>query len=264
MRFGLSENNIALITRVLQKYPVIESVVIFGSRAIGNFATGSDIDIALKGNINLDMLAKIKAELEELSLPYFFDLVVYNSISNPDLKEHIDHYGISFMSPSKINSSIKITIRPATLEDMEEIRLCGKFLLQYEQKFDSTIDVDWLEEKGGEEFLIERIKQEGGIVLVAVCENKIVGYLAGGFIEPEPYRNLHEKSLVDLEEIFLSEECRGQNVGGALLDAFSTWAKEHGASRMKVIVSAHNKSAIGFYKKMFFKDYDLILEKTLF
>lgn len=39
-----------------------------------------------------------KNKKEELSLPYFFDLVAYPSIGNPDLKKHIDKYGKVFYS----------------------------------------------------------------------------------------------------------------------------------------------------------------------
>lgn len=93
MNIGLTANEIAQINNILKKFPEIESAILFGSRAMQTNQPGSDVDIALKGKINLDILAKVKSELEESPLPYFFDVVNYNSITNDYLKKHIDIKG---------------------------------------------------------------------------------------------------------------------------------------------------------------------------
>lgn len=163
-----------------------------------------------------------------------------------------------------MSESIKnIIFREANLNDLKALCICGKALLQYEHKFDETIDIYWLEEKEGGGFLRERIKDENGIVLLAESDAKIIGYLAGGLVEPEPFRNLPANAVMELEEIFVDNNFRGHDIGGKLLAAFVDWAKTRGASKMKVVVSASNQGAIGFYKRMFFKEYDLILEREL-
>ena len=51
--YGLLERDLKYILEAVRKYPEIEKVIIFGSRAMGNYKPGSDIDIALKGqNVN--------------------------------------------------------------------------------------------------------------------------------------------------------------------------------------------------------------------
>lgn len=95
-KFGINDKNLKLILETLRSYPQIAKVVVFGSRAMGNFKVGSDIDIALfsKTKIDLPLLAKIKGHLEdEIPTPYLFDLVVYEDIDNINLKNHIDQYG---------------------------------------------------------------------------------------------------------------------------------------------------------------------------
>ena len=42
------------------------------------------------------MLTKIKADFEESSLPYFFDVLDYQAITNKKLKQEIDHDGKIF------------------------------------------------------------------------------------------------------------------------------------------------------------------------
>lgn len=94
MRFGLSENIVSKIADVLGQYPAIEKAVIYGSRAKGNFKIASDIDIALKGEkIDLKVLSDVSLKMDDLLLPYKFDLSIYKHISNPELLAHIDRAG---------------------------------------------------------------------------------------------------------------------------------------------------------------------------
>lgn len=92
--FGLSSNNINKINSVFQQYPEIDEVLIFGSRAKGNFRDNSDIDLAIKSkNISLSILQQIEIKLEELYIPNYFDLVIYEKIENQELIEHINRVG---------------------------------------------------------------------------------------------------------------------------------------------------------------------------
>lgn len=94
-KFGLSLKNYNLIINCLKSFPEIEKAVIFGSRAMGNYKPGSDIDIALFGQISQQLLAKIKGQLEdELSTPYLFDVVIYNQIDSNNLLQHINQNGV--------------------------------------------------------------------------------------------------------------------------------------------------------------------------
>lgn len=94
--FGLKDGDLETIIAVLKKYPQIEQALIFGSRAKGNFKPGSDVDIVLKGSIH-DITTEIGFSLNEDSLlPYKFDVLDYNSISNQNLIDHINRVGIIF------------------------------------------------------------------------------------------------------------------------------------------------------------------------
>jgi nucleotidyltransferase substrate binding protein (TIGR01987 family) len=95
LEIGLTDILIEKIQNVFSKYKEIESVIVFGSRAKGNFRNGSDIDIALKGEISFDLRTKIALALDEIEIPYEIDLKVFNTISNQDLVEHINRVGVS-------------------------------------------------------------------------------------------------------------------------------------------------------------------------
>jgi predicted nucleotidyltransferase len=92
--FGLRSSDIDLIVEILRRHPDIEEAIIFGSRAIGNYKPGSDVDIALKGNLNSEISNDVSVELNErVPLPYKFDVVAYATLSHMPLIEHIDRYG---------------------------------------------------------------------------------------------------------------------------------------------------------------------------
>ena len=94
-RFGLSDTQIGLIKEAVSRFAEIESAVIFGSRAMGNYKAGSDVDIALKGQrITSETVSALSTLLnEELPLPHFFDIVHYDTLDNTTLTEHIDKHG---------------------------------------------------------------------------------------------------------------------------------------------------------------------------
>lgn len=93
--FGLLERDIIFIIKSLRAMPEIEKAIIFGSRAMGNYKKGSDIDIAIIGkNINDKIVTRLSSILnQELPIPYFVDVADYNSIAISELKKHIDKEG---------------------------------------------------------------------------------------------------------------------------------------------------------------------------
>jgi predicted nucleotidyltransferase len=94
---GLSVVVIERIIKVLSAHPNLEQAILYGSRAKGNYREGSDIDLTLTGIALNDIeLGQIDNELDELLLPYTFDLSLLQQIDNPDLIDHIKRVGIVF------------------------------------------------------------------------------------------------------------------------------------------------------------------------
>jgi len=99
---GLTKEEINSINAVFSKYAEIEKVLIYGSRAKGNYRPASDIDLTLIGReIDLNLQSKIEFDLEDLMLPYKFDISVYDKITNPDFLDHIDRVGLEFYQKAK-------------------------------------------------------------------------------------------------------------------------------------------------------------------
>ena len=97
MKFGLKPYIIAKIQSVFLSYKQVEKVVLYGSRAKGNFTNGSDIDLTCYGkNLNLSIIHKIENDIDDLLLPYSFDISIFHHISNNNLIEHIERVGVVF------------------------------------------------------------------------------------------------------------------------------------------------------------------------
>lgn len=93
---GLSPQTLARIRAVLAEHPGVEQAILYGSRALGTYHTGSDIDLTLKGEgLALAELLKIADELDELMLPYKIDLSLLHQLDNPQLIEHIRRVGVT-------------------------------------------------------------------------------------------------------------------------------------------------------------------------
>ncbi len=94
---GLKSETISELKKVFASHPEIEKVILYGSRAKGNFKKGSDIDLVLVApQFTLTDLNKIENHLDDLLLPWKIDLALFHQIENPDLLEHINRVGIVF------------------------------------------------------------------------------------------------------------------------------------------------------------------------
>jgi predicted nucleotidyltransferase len=81
--------------KAFEKHSEIDKVILFGSRAMGNYKRSSDIDLAIIGDsVDTRIIAILLDDLnEEFPIPYFFDVIHYQKISNKELKKHIDTEG---------------------------------------------------------------------------------------------------------------------------------------------------------------------------
>lgn len=95
MQYGLSQRNMNDILDAFTHFPEIEQALLFGSRAKGDFQPGSDVDLAIKGHrLNRKQINRLNDLLnEEYPLPYFFDVLHYETLDSPDLIAHIDRVG---------------------------------------------------------------------------------------------------------------------------------------------------------------------------
>jgi predicted nucleotidyltransferase len=97
--FGLAPSVIAMIRDVFARYPQVSTVLLYGSRAKGNYREGSDIDLSIMdAGVTSGQMMQIENDIDELPTLYSIDLSLFHRIDNPSLSEHIRRVGKVFYS----------------------------------------------------------------------------------------------------------------------------------------------------------------------
>ena len=95
MKYGLSEevyNKIKTVCEKNKKYKIL----IFGSRARGDYKENSDIDLAIMGNISRNEQYKIMNEIDILDIIYKIDIVFVDSNTKKELLQSIERDEVEF------------------------------------------------------------------------------------------------------------------------------------------------------------------------
>ena len=118
--FGLDVDTLRNIRKTIAQFPHIEKVLIYGSRAKGNYKAGSDIDITLVAE---DLTLKnsvypLSTALDKLHLPYTFDISIFDQLENPDFVDHILRVGKTFYQKE---NNVRKGWKETTIGDVCEI-----------------------------------------------------------------------------------------------------------------------------------------------
>lgn len=95
--FGLPTHAVEKLRGVFQGWPQIQRVLLYGSRAKGNYRPGSDIDLTIEGeDLTFSQLLTIENQIDDLLLPWMVDISLKQQIENSSLLEHIERIGVLF------------------------------------------------------------------------------------------------------------------------------------------------------------------------
>ena len=90
----LASHELALIEKIFARHPEVRDVTLFGSRAKGTHRPNSDVDLSVRGKLTALQTEALASELDELPLPYHFDVLAFDLIASQPLREHIERVGI--------------------------------------------------------------------------------------------------------------------------------------------------------------------------
>lgn len=184
MKFGLEQNTIDKLIAAFEQFTAVDKAIIFGSRAKGNYRPDSDIDIAIKGqDITTDVIIAMSIAFEEKGITHKIDLLNYDTIVEPALKEHIDRVGVEFYSRWKeyklgdianITSSKRIFFSDYVTSGIPFYR--SKEIIEKAQGDDISIDLFITKEKFYEIKDKYGAPQNGDILISAVGERAGIPY----------------------------------------------------------------------------------------
>lgn len=90
----LKPAELEMVRAVFRDHPEVKSATLFGSRAKGTHHDRSDVDLVVSGEVEPLCAESIAAELDELPLPYRFEVQPLEHIHHRPLLEHIKRVGI--------------------------------------------------------------------------------------------------------------------------------------------------------------------------
>lgn len=97
-RQHLTEHELELVRAVFGRHPGVAAAILFGSRAKGTHTPRSDVDLVVTGDVTPLEAEAIAGELDELPLPYRFEVQPLTRITHRPLRDHIERVGICIYS----------------------------------------------------------------------------------------------------------------------------------------------------------------------
>ena len=152
-----------------------------------------------------------------------------------------------------------VKIRRATLKDLKTVQELNNKLFKFEEKnnLDKYVS-DWTLSEKGAEYFSDLITNQ--FVIIANCDNKDVGYLAGSVYKDDTF-SYYEGITCELDNMFVCKEYRKFGIGTKLVNSFFDWCKSQNAKRCFVTATLGNDNTIKFYRNKGFVDLNITLKK---
>lgn len=97
MNNGISQESSTKLINLFKKTNNLTEVKLYGSRALGTYKEGSDIDISIMDNeFSADDLLQLSNNIDDLLIPYKVDISIFKKLDNVDLIKHINNHGVTF------------------------------------------------------------------------------------------------------------------------------------------------------------------------
>lgn len=121
MPYGLKDIELEKLSKVFAANERIERVVLYGSRAKGNYKPFSDVDITLEGDeLTHTDLNRTSLAIDDLLLPYQFDISIFHTLKNEALIDHIRRMGITIYEKKTVpstSSGTDLVVEPVETTD---------------------------------------------------------------------------------------------------------------------------------------------------
>lgn len=144
-----------------------------------------------------------------------------------------------------------VFVRAAQAGDIDTLVLLLKSLFAIERdfQFDSS-----RQQRG----LAMMLDNPGGCLLVAEAEGRVVGMCSGQLL----VSTAEGGPALLVEDVVVFEQWRGRGVGRLLMEALGQWAGKRKVSRLQLLADRNNAPALGFYRRLGWKNTELICLRT--
>lgn len=140
-----------------------------------------------------------------------------------------------------------ITLRPATLDDLETLEKFEQGVIEYERPFASNLKPDPIEYYAIEDLIENRY----ACFVVAEVNGRLVG--SGYALIEKSKPTKIERYHAYLGFMYVVPAYRGKGINGKIIEYLMNWAKENDISEIVLDVYAENESALKAYEKIGFQ-----------
>ena len=147
----------------------------------------------------------------------------------------------------------EMTIRQAMQNDTQAMVELWKEMMDFHKERDqvftrtATGHEDWIK------FITGHMSKEESCVLVAECDDGIVGFCLAFISENPPV--LITKRYGLFQDLAITADYRRCGIGESLFAKTLQWFRGHGIKRIEVRVSVHNELSTAFWRKIGFEPY---------
>ena len=134
-------------------------------------------------------------------------------------------------------------------------------LMLYHADFDPWCELLENAEQQYSEFIAKAIEDDRSLFLLAVEDDKTVGYIYGNIRENPPV--IREYRQFYLEDMFVRPEYRGRGIGKILLDKTIEWVKAKNIEKIQLDVHLKNPRGYNFWKECGFQEECCLMFKEV-
>lgn len=150
-----------------------------------------------------------------------------------------------------------MTIRKATLDDLEQLLVFEQDLIKFERPFDPTVKPDPVN------YYDLKAMLTGSHIEVAVAEikNTVIGSGYARIDKSKPF--LKHENHAYLGFMYVLPEYRGKGINKQIIDHLKNWAASQKVNEFRLEVYYDNDSAVKAYEKIGFSRHSLEMRYNL-
>lgn len=147
---------------------------------------------------------------------------------------------------------MSVTVRAATLDDLGQVaKLAAQLVRQHHQWDPKRFFLVESVEAGYHRYFASQLSEATTVILVAVSDGKIVGYLYGG-LEPRDWNALLD-ACAWVHDIYVADSARKSGVASKLMEAGFARFKELGAPRVVLMTATANADGQRLFERLGFR-----------
>lgn len=151
-----------------------------------------------------------------------------------------------------MTARLPIEIREACRTDLDEIVELWKEFMEFHRQRDPFFTRAAEGHRRFRSFVADNLDAPDWLVLVAIEEDRPVGYCMATVLEYPPVLELKRHGFV--QDVAVTEVARRHGVGSALFERTEQWFRKQGITRIELNVAAANEASQAFWRRMGFRD----------